>query len=60
MGASRRVCVLEDRRFLEHRSPPGHPERPERLAAVGEAIAARGDRLAALAPRPAEAGEICA
>ena len=59
MGASRRVCVVEDRRFLEHRSPPGHPERPERLAAVGEAIAARSDRLAALASRLAEPDEIC-
>lgn len=59
MGASRRVCVLEDRRFLDHRPPPGHPERPERLAAVGEAIAARRDRLAILAPRPADPAEIC-
>jgi acetoin utilization deacetylase AcuC-like enzyme len=60
MGASRRISVLEDKRFLDHRSPPGHPERPERLAAVGVAIAARRDRLARIAPRAAETDEILA
>lgn len=38
---SRRVAVIEDRRYLEHRGPEGHPERPERLSAVSEAIASR-------------------
>ena len=60
MGASRRVAVVEDRRFLEHRSPPGHPERPERLDAVGAAIDARRARVTSLAPRAAEPDEICA
>jgi acetoin utilization deacetylase AcuC-like enzyme len=64
MSASRseaaRVAVVEDPRFLAHRSPPGHPERPERLAAVGRAIAERRGRLARLAPRPADGDELIA
>jgi acetoin utilization deacetylase AcuC-like enzyme len=58
--AERRVMVVEDPLFLEHRSPPGHPERPERLAAVGRAIDARRDRLVALAARPADGDELVA
>jgi acetoin utilization deacetylase AcuC-like enzyme len=58
MAATRRVAVVEDARFREHRSPPGHPERPERLAAVGRAIAERRGRLVALAPRPATDEEL--
>jgi acetoin utilization deacetylase AcuC-like enzyme len=58
MGASRRIFVLEDSRFLEHRSPPGHPERPERLAAVGKAIAERRSQLGRLEPRAAEIDEL--
>jgi acetoin utilization deacetylase AcuC-like enzyme len=58
MSASRVVAVVEDDRYLEHCGPRGHPERPERLAAVGEAIAARRDSLAPLAPRPADIAEI--
>ena len=38
--------------------PPGHPERPERLRAVGRAIAERRDRLMPLAARPADDDEI--
>ena len=60
MGVTRRVAVVEDSRYLEHRSPPGHPERPERLAAVGGAIAARRDRLGAVAPRAATEEELLA
>jgi acetoin utilization deacetylase AcuC-like enzyme len=60
MGVTRRVAVVEDPRYLEHRSPPGHPERPERLAAVGGAIAARRERLAALGARAATDEELIA
>jgi acetoin utilization deacetylase AcuC-like enzyme len=38
--------------------PHGHPERPERLAAVAAAIAARREPLARLAPRPADDAEL--
>lgn len=47
-----RLCLADDALFDEHVSPPGHPERPERLAAarqgVGDAaIAKLAQRLAA-------------
>ncbi len=54
----RPVGVVEDPRYREHRAPPGHPERPERLAAVSGAIAARASALEAVAPRAAEDEEI--
>jgi acetoin utilization deacetylase AcuC-like enzyme len=52
VSASRLVAISEDPRYLEHRGPAGHPERPERLLAVGEALDAR---RAALTPLPARA-----
>ena len=55
-----KIALIEDPRYLEHRSPPGHPERPERLQAVGQAIDLYRDRLQPLQPRPAEAEEITA
>jgi acetoin utilization deacetylase AcuC-like enzyme len=58
MSAERRVAIVEDPRFLEHRGPAGHPERPERLNAVHEALAAAGDARLPLAPRPADDGEL--
>ncbi|MEE9607653.1 MAG: histone deacetylase [Myxococcota bacterium] len=58
MDASRPVGVVEDPRYREHRGPSGHPERPERLAAVHTAIAARADRLEPLPARPASPEEI--
>jgi acetoin utilization deacetylase AcuC-like enzyme len=33
-----RVGVLEDPLFLKHDNGPGHPERPERLIAIGTAV----------------------
>ena len=60
MGVTRRIAVLEDPRYREHRAPGGHPERPERLTAVGTEIEARRDRLLALPARPAEPGELLA
>jgi len=56
--ATRRFAAVEDLRFREHRSPPGHPECPERLQAVHEALAERAGELTALPPRPAEDDEI--
>jgi acetoin utilization deacetylase AcuC-like enzyme len=58
MNASRRVAVVEDRRYCDHRAPRGHPECPERLAAVGEAIAERADRLERVPIRAAQPEEI--
>jgi acetoin utilization deacetylase AcuC-like enzyme len=58
MAAPRRVGVVEDRRYRDHEGPRGHPERPERLAAVGDAIAARGDALIPVAARAAQPEEI--
>ncbi len=54
------VAVVADPRYREHRGPAGHPERPERLSAVDEAIAARGGALRQIAPRPAEPEELLA
>jgi acetoin utilization deacetylase AcuC-like enzyme len=59
MGASgAKTAVIEDRRFQDHRGPDGHPERPERLDAVHEAIEGHADHLDALSPREASAEEI--
>jgi acetoin utilization deacetylase AcuC-like enzyme len=52
------IHVVEDIRFQEHRSPSGHPERPERLTAVSRAIARFEDRIVRMAPRPADPAEI--
>jgi acetoin utilization deacetylase AcuC-like enzyme len=58
MLASRATAIVEDPRYDEHRGPPGHPERPERLAAVRRALSARETAFEALAPRPASPEEI--
>jgi acetoin utilization deacetylase AcuC-like enzyme len=58
MVAHRATAVVEDPRYREHRSPAGHPECPERLAAVHEAVAPRANRLEALEPRAAGADEV--
>jgi len=48
--------------FLDHLTGHGHPERPDRLRAVAEGIAAAGvdDALVAFEPRPATAAEVAA
>jgi acetoin utilization deacetylase AcuC-like enzyme len=56
--SGRLVQVISDLRFQEHRGPDGHPERPERLAAVGEIIDAFGEHITLSPPRLAEAHEI--
>jgi acetoin utilization deacetylase AcuC-like enzyme len=58
MAASRVTAVVEDARFRDHRGPTGHPERPERLGAVHEALAPRRDRLETLPLRPASPAEL--
>jgi len=58
MSVTRTVAVVEDPRFRAHRGPAGHPERPDRLLAVGEAIEEVRPRLQPLAPRPALDEEI--
>jgi acetoin utilization deacetylase AcuC-like enzyme len=58
MGVTRRVGVVRDPRYREHRAPEGHPERPARLAAVDEAIDRRAGSLSHLAPRHATDEEI--
>ncbi|HTY16321.1 MAG TPA: histone deacetylase [Myxococcota bacterium] len=60
MGVTRTVAVVDDARYREHRPPSGHPERPDRLLAVAEAIAPRRDRLASLPARAASDEELAA
>jgi acetoin utilization deacetylase AcuC-like enzyme len=50
-------CITDDR-FQTHRGPEGHPERPERLIAMNEAIDPFRDRLEFVAPRMAHAEEV--
>jgi acetoin utilization deacetylase AcuC-like enzyme len=58
MLAKRKTAVVEDSRFLDHRGPAGHPERPERISAVRAAIDARNEALIRFAPRAATPDEI--
>lgn len=59
---SSRVLLVADERFLDHTAGPGHPERPDRLAAVldGAAGAGLGDDLVACGPRMASVEELTA
>ncbi len=50
--------MIEDARYREHRGPPGHPERPERLAAVARGLDAARPALTALPARAADDAEI--
>jgi acetoin utilization deacetylase AcuC-like enzyme len=52
------VQVITDTRFQSHRGPEGHPERPERLIAIGEVIDDFRDLVDLAKPRLAEADEI--
>jgi acetoin utilization deacetylase AcuC-like enzyme len=58
MVAKRETAVIEDARFKAHRGPNGHPERPDRLTAVGEAVAAHPGPVSRLEPRAATRDEI--
>ncbi len=52
------VEVVEDRRYRAHRGPEGHPERPERLIAIEEAIDPFRDRVSLVTPREATPEEL--
>jgi len=52
------IHVVEDPRYQDHRSPGGHPERPERLVAVSRALAAFEGQLQRLAVRQADPEEL--
>jgi acetoin utilization deacetylase AcuC-like enzyme len=56
--SARVVAVVEDPRYREHDGPPGHPERPDRLVAVGEALEARRAALTAISAREADDSEL--
>jgi len=58
MLAKRKTGVVEDKRFLDHRGPAGHPERPERIRAVGAVLEARAAALTRVEPRAATPDEI--
>jgi acetoin utilization deacetylase AcuC-like enzyme len=58
MAVPRATGVVVDRRYRDHRGPDGHPERPERLAAVERAIDAHRERLTLVPARPASDEEI--
>jgi acetoin utilization deacetylase AcuC-like enzyme len=60
MAAKRGVEVISDPRYAAHQAPAGHPERPERLAAVAAAIDRFGGALAHRPPRPASPEELYA
>jgi acetoin utilization deacetylase AcuC-like enzyme len=49
------TLLIEDPVFLDHLTLPGHPERPDRLRAIGQALAA--ERFAGLLRRTAPAAE---
>jgi acetoin utilization deacetylase AcuC-like enzyme len=54
------VLYFTDPRFADHDTGPGHPERPARLAAVEDGLAAAGleEALVRVAPRAATMAEI--
>ncbi len=56
--APRSVGAVADPRYLDHEGPDGHPERPDRLRAVGEVLDAHADRLTPVAAREADDEEI--
>jgi acetoin utilization deacetylase AcuC-like enzyme len=58
MSAMPKFRAVEDPRYRQHAGPSGHPERPERLAAVAEALDAFGEQIERVRPREAEAQEI--
>ena len=58
MSNQRRFAIVEDPRYQDHQGPHGHPERPERLVAVGEAIDEVRDRVETLPSREASDEEL--
>jgi acetoin utilization deacetylase AcuC-like enzyme len=60
MNAQRGVEIVADPRYAQHRGPSGHPERPERLAAIQASLDAAGAALLRRAPREASLDELLA
>jgi acetoin utilization deacetylase AcuC-like enzyme len=61
LSAARRLALVDDELFDEHRARGYHPERPERLVAARRAVAAateRGVDFERLPPRDAQADEL--
>ncbi len=58
MSPGDKIRIVEDPRFQGHRGPDGHPERPERLVAVGRVLREFEDATLPLAARAASAEEI--
>jgi acetoin utilization deacetylase AcuC-like enzyme len=62
MNAGTPMLVVEDPRFMHHIAPEGHPEREERLLAVGKALAEweqeHPNSLRRITPRSASDDEI--
>jgi acetoin utilization deacetylase AcuC-like enzyme len=59
MRRSVRTALVVDRRYEAHDPGPGHPESPQRIRAITDALANyRRDGLVELPPRPATADEI--
>ncbi len=52
------IHVVDDPRYRDHRAPPGHPERPERLEAVSQVLDEFRPHLVPVPPRPAQPEEI--
>ena len=53
-----RILVIDDPRYLDHEAPTGHPERPERLIAVGQALEAFENGILRQLPDPADPSAI--
>ena len=54
-----RTALVLDRRYEAHDPGPGHPESPQRIRAIGDALASyRRDGLVELEPRPASADDL--
>ncbi len=58
MGQTGKIRVVSDPRYQDHEGPRGHPECPERLVAVSQALAEREPVLERTVPRPAQEEEI--
>jgi len=58
MDSPASLLLVEDPRYLEHEGPRGHPEAPERLAAVARATREFAGETEVLAPREASDEEL--
>ena len=58
IDSQRSFSIVEHDIFLDHIVPSGHPERPDRLIAVGRALDPLRMHLSPIAPRAADESEI--